>query len=135
MTYGICKNGHILTDTNTAYRITKSPKREYHYPHSCLECERDAFRKCYAKQPELWRKYLARPSYKAYRKKYEATGRDPIKVRARFAVRYAVKVGKLTKLACFCGNKRSQAHHPDYSKPLEVIWLCSKHHGVIHRTR
>lgn len=36
-----------------------------------------------------------------------------------------------------CGKQvRLEAHHPDYSKPLEVIWLCIRCHdrleGVIH---
>lgn len=34
-----------------------------------------------------------------------------------------------------CRNKFSiQCHHPDYSKPLEVIWLCFIHHKEIHDT-
>ena len=27
-----------------------------------------------------------------------------------------------------CGDTNVQAHHEDYSKPLEVIWLCRIHH-------
>lgn len=31
-----------------------------------------------------------------------------------------------------CGEKKTQAHHPDYSKPLDIIWLCKKHHAELH---
>lgn len=30
-----------------------------------------------------------------------------------------------------CGNK-SEAHHPDYSKPLLILYLCRSHHQEIH---
>lgn len=46
----------------------------------------------------------------------------------------AVKNGTLKVLPCsVCGNKKTETHHPDYSKPLDVVWLCSKHHGEVHR--
>lgn len=33
-----------------------------------------------------------------------------------------------------CGEKKKiTAHHPDYSKPLEVEWLCYECHGKRHR--
>lgn len=31
-----------------------------------------------------------------------------------------------------CGAERTQAHHDDYSKPLEVRWLCSACHRAWH---
>lgn len=47
---------------------------------------------------------------------------------ARSAVRNAIKNGKLKKEPCFCGEIKVEAHHSDYTKPLDVIWVCKKHH-------
>jgi hypothetical protein len=59
--------------------------------------------------------------------------RNPEKQAAHIAVNRAVKRGKLTKAPCvICGSNNSQAHHEDYSKPLDVIWLCRKHHAERH---
>lgn len=56
------------------------------------------------------------------------------KILARQAVRKAIKSGKITRLPCVkCGAKLTDAHHPDYNKKLEVVWLCEKHHYELHR--
>lgn len=61
--------------------------------------------------------------------------RDPIKMKARRAVEYALKMGRLKKKKCaVCRAIKVTAHHPDYSKPLDVIWLCPKHHRGAHKT-
>jgi hypothetical protein len=64
---------------------------------------------------------------------------DPTKVKARRIAKEAVRTGRLEKPSdCSrCGAENVeprllQAHHPDYSKPLEVEWLCSMCHGGEH---
>lgn len=59
--------------------------------------------------------------------------KNPDRVAARSKVAYAVRTGRLTRQPCeICGNSRSHGHHEDYSKPLEVKWLCATHHGLHH---
>lgn len=68
-------------------------------------------------------------------KRYAKTKRDPEKRAANVAVGNAVRDGRLKKEPCeVCEEVRVEAHHADYSKPLEVEWLCSVHHGAKHRT-
>jgi hypothetical protein len=48
------------------------------------------------------------------------------------AVSAAIKAGTLTRQPCEeCGAK-AQAHHDDYAKPLDVRWLCRRHHRLWH---
>jgi len=52
---------------------------------------------------------------------------------ARSALFQAVKTGAVERFPCFvCGEDHSEAHHPDYSMPLDVVWLCKPHHKEIH---
>lgn len=45
----------------------------------------------------------------------------------------ALKRGKIEKEKCFfCNNPKTESHHYDYSKPLDVIWICTKCHGKLH---
>ena len=69
--------------------------------------------------------------YKKIQKK-----RYPEKIKAREKVHYAVKTGRLIKGKCeFCNEIKTFAHHEDYLKPLEVKWLCRKHHRAEHGNR
>lgn len=55
---------------------------------------------------------------------------------AKQAVQRAVLAGKLERKPCqICFKLKSQAHHWSYLKEywLDVIWLCTEHHGWIHR--
>jgi hypothetical protein len=60
--------------------------------------------------------------------------RYPEKYFAREKFRDAVKRGKIKRQPCeTCGESKSHGHHEDYSKPLEVKWLCHKHHAALHK--
>lgn len=55
------------------------------------------------------------------------------KLKSQAAVRVALRQKKLTRGKCeICGSLRVDAHHDDYSKPLEVRWLCRRHHQQWH---
>jgi hypothetical protein len=59
---------------------------------------------------------------------------NALKIAAHSAVAEALKHGRMVRRPCeVCGEGKSQAHHDDYAKPLEVIWLCAEHHGERHR--
>lgn len=61
------------------------------------------------------------------------TRKFPLKTKARKMVALALKEGKLKRKPCeVCGFEKSEAHHPDYKKPLKVIWLCRAHHVQTH---
>lgn len=124
------------------------PLTEY-YRHACM---RDGYlRKCkdcvrvevaeYSQRPdqkkkrsEYERKRFKSPARKAAILEYQRArrGRNKLKAIAWNMISNGLRDGKITRKPCqVCGNPKSEAHHHDYSKPLDVIWLCFKHHREI----
>ena len=68
------------------------------------------------------------------KRKYEHMKRFPERQKARDKVRTAIKNGSIQRSCCeVCKEEKAQAHHDDYTKPLEVRWLCTTHHAEWHR--
>lgn len=44
----------------------------------------------------------------------------------------AVQLGILRRQPCEVCGGRAEKHHPDYSRPLDVKWLCREHHLAVH---
>lgn len=69
----------------------------------------------------------------------DAFGRDPDEQAKKSAVRQvrrAIAHGELVRQPCEkCGRSPAHAHHEDYSRPLEVQWLCPLHHKWEHMPR
>lgn len=57
----------------------------------------------------------------------------PEKRKANKIIGNLLRSGRLERKSCFvCGDPRAEAHHPDYSNPLLISWLCSACHHAIH---
>lgn len=59
--------------------------------------------------------------------------RNKQKHSARCLVAYHLKRGNIVRLPCpFCGKKKTEAHHESHKNPLDILWVCKKHHMAIH---
>lgn len=96
-------------------------------------------RENYANDPvkflERQKKYDEKTGIKAkILQKYRENNRQ--KVNAQCQLRDHVKRGNIIKpnKCSLCSSEKwIEAHHADYSKPLEVVWVCKKCHAIIHR--
>jgi hypothetical protein len=86
---------------------------------------------------------IKRKMYPSYKKQYEKRKYYPYpytdtykqRQKVRRKLRYAVQKGILIRLPCIKCGQKSEAHHPDYTKPLDVIWLCRLHHTELHKNK
>ena len=77
---------------------------------------------------KAWRKRNAAKLRQQDKDRYSA------KTRAQQVVRNRIYRGSASRGLCaFCGSAPTDAHHQDYRKPLEVVWVCRTHHQAIHK--
>lgn len=100
----------------------------------CKECLKKEIHAARKRNIEHYREYdRNRGSRMSNEDLRRQRARHPEWVKAHRSVRNALRNGTLHKKPCeICGASLVHAHHPDYSKPLEVIWLCPAHHRMIH---
>lgn len=127
------KDGHL----NKCKDCTKQDTRENRIKNIVYYKIYDRKRSSLPHRIEARKLYAATEEYKEKHKillkKYREANK--YKKNARERLRNAIITGKITIKPCeICGETRNvQAHHEDYSKPLDVIWLCTKHHAWIHK--
>lgn len=56
----------------------------------------------------------------------------PDRRRAQGLVQQALRTGRLQRQLCWVCGGHAVAHHPDYDRPLDVVWLCQAHHKQTH---
>jgi hypothetical protein len=101
----------------------------------CNPCMRNAQNTRRAKNVDQCRRKERERRAASKQKKYAYDERG----RARKKVLAAINSGKIVKPS-YCSrclmpteSYRLHAHHADYSKPLEIVWICSICHGIEHR--
>jgi hypothetical protein len=73
------------------------------------------------------------PERRTYR---ELGPEQKAKAIARGKLNLAVHHGRVKRQPCeVCGAPKAEAHHEDYSKPLDVEWLCPTHHRERERAK
>jgi hypothetical protein len=59
--------------------------------------------------------------------------KNPDKYKAQTALNNALRDGRVKREPClFCGADHVHGHHTDYSKPLDVHWVCPRCHHRLH---
>lgn len=73
---------------------------------------------------------------RTYLKSYRYSSEQVQKHKCRARANYYLRKGKLVPKPCEkCGKAKVEMHHEDYSKPLDVIWLCRECHLDLHNER
>ena len=129
----------------------KHPGTQDGHATKCKECAKKIVRDARIKNKEhyiLFDKARAmRPDRVAARAAYRETdlgkaaalrarkayaSKSPERRSAHIAVGNALRDGKMSRQPCWVCGLKAHAHHPDYSRPLDVVWLCAPHHRQTH---
>lgn len=110
--------GEGLTVGKSQYYTKQDGTKSRYVKYICRSCNAEK------KRAERQRRIPAlQRAEDAYRKKY------PEKHRARKIAQKNIPLQPCE----ICGNKKFVArHHPDHSKPLDIVFLCPVHHKQAH---
>jgi hypothetical protein len=102
----------------------------------CQECQRSIMAKWSKTQKGIAAKAAFHERHPEYNYEQAKIGllRYPLKAQCRRIYTRAKERGKIVPQPCeVCGEPKVHGHHPDYAKPLDVMWLCVTHHAEWHK--
>lgn len=138
----------MTTTKKTCFKCGKTLDISEFYKHSkmadghlgkCKECTKnDAYESRHFKHRERTLSYDRERAKQPERKEFAAAifarwkAQNPERRAAQIKLGNAIRDKRVEKLPCFICGEKSEAHHPDYSTPLDVVWLCPAHHKQAH---
>lgn len=134
------KTCKVCLETKPLSEFYKHPRMADGHLGKCKECQKAASTKARNADLERYREYdrqrgkLPRRIANAIEQTKKWRDEDMRRVKCHNAVARALKSRKLEPIPCFvCGDEKSNAHHPSYDLPLDVVWLCAVHHKECHQ--
>ena len=133
-----CKGCGNLLPVDSFYRHNRMADGRLNF---CVECVKRRINEHRAENLERIQQYDRRRASLPERQSHLVDLRrrhrsDPVRARATGLTTYAIKTGRLVRPSqCSeCLHQcKPEAHHDDYSKPLDVRWLCRSCHCRFHR--
>ena len=112
----------------------------------CKECDKEESKRYIKKyreehpgcRKEEHHKYSIKHREELLQKQRARRAKNPQQMRAQSLLNSYILRGKIEKpkVCQVCGKEgRVEAHHSDYSKPLDVIWCCKSCHYVLDKER
>lgn len=134
-----CRECWQVKPLDDFYKHGQTVDRRQPYCITCFLLRSKRYRE--RNKEAIWDRARTRSSKPENMRKIRARGRiwwanNREKARAQQRANYAVKIGRLQRrFTCErCNSTRSvQKHHPNYSKPLDVVWLCRSCHAYADR--
>lgn len=129
------KNGRLCPECGNVKLFTefyKDKSRKNGIGCYCKSCVDEKCRKYRNTEPgkaanaRYTHSHKGRKASKKATAKYKQHNAD--KIKARSILNHAVRDGKILRLGCEICGALAEAHHEDYAQPLNVRWLCKKHH-------
>ena len=115
-------------------------ERAPHQQRFCSACKAADSRKYraikgYTEKDKATRKIWARANRAKIKLRMETDPLFKLRITTRAVTNRYIKSGILIKQPCeVCGvMEKVEAHHDDYTKPMDVRWLCRSHHAEHHR--
>lgn len=129
-----CKTVKPLTD------FYKHPAMLDGHVNKCKECNKKDVRKNRNDKIDYYREYDKTRAKQPNRIKMalevnrQWRAEDKRRGQCHSAVARAIRKGEMVPKNCErCGAEKTVAHHEDYSKPLDVMWLCQPCHIQRHK--
>jgi len=117
----------------------RHPRGADGYQGKCKDCQKAMTLKARAANPDHYREYdrargkLPHRVKAAIEQAKKWRDEDKRRMKCHNAVARALRDGTLDPMPCrVCGSEKTVAHHDDYDKPLDVVWLCQSHHKQLH---
>lgn len=103
---------------------------------NCRKCDKEIVVTEYMLR---WRRFWCYKCCNAHNRGWKSKVNNKTKKNQDAYLKYywALKIGKLKRGVCKkCGStEKTHGHHEDYSKPLDVVWLCPPCHRELHRQK